>query len=41
LLFANNLNAVIEQFVGWPYEAVSAALIDAYGNKTATFSSVI
>jgi hypothetical protein len=41
LLVADKLNAVIAQFVGWPYEAVSAALIDAEGNKTATFSSVI
>jgi len=38
---AEKLNAAIAQFVGWPYETASAALIDADGNKTATFSSVI
>jgi len=41
LLFANKSNAVSEQFVGWSCEAASAALIDADGNKTATFSSII
>ena len=38
---AEKLNATIAQFVGWPYQTASAALIDADGNKTATFSSVI
>ena len=38
---ADKLNAAIAQFVGWPYETASTALMDADGNKTATFSSVI
>lgn len=40
-LLAGKLNAAVAQFVGWPYEVQTAAIVDATGSKTPTFASVI
>lgn len=38
---ADQLNAALGRFIGWPYKIASGAVIDAQGTKTETFSSVV